>query len=276
MPGSVIAVTGLALGPVGSISQTDFPLLSPRKVRAADTLNINFGEVSVLNLDNTYSSVAQFILNGGTLDGNMPLGIAKDTVKTNSYYPLNGGTNMPGGFYAPGEEVNMLTRGTINGAIAFGTPTGAGGPVFVRTALNGAHPLSLVGNFDAQPDGTVAGVALAGNTGNSTIGTLSLGTAPAAGIYHVVYTDATHFNVFDPNGRFIGSGVNGTPFTSTGVNFTATTGGTPMVRGDGFTVTTTMSNIVVPNFVFKTGILSQEPNLAQITAQITILERKMC
>jgi hypothetical protein len=259
MPGSVIPVTGLILGPVGSISQTDFPLLSPRKVRTADTLNIAFGEASVLNLDNTYSSVAQFILNGGTLQPNTPLGIAKDTVQTNPYYPLAGGTNMPAGFYAPGVEVNMLTRGTINGAIANGTPTGAGGPVFVRTSLNGAIPLSLVGAFDAVPDGTLAGAASAGNTGNATIGTLSLGSAPAAGIYHVVFTDATHFNVFDPAGIFIGSGTTGVAFTSTGVNFTATAGGTPMVRGDGFTVTTTMKNIVIPNFVFKTGILSTDP-----------------
>lgn len=275
MPGSVIPVTGLILGPIGSISQTDFPLISPRLLRLADTLNLGYGDPFVLNLDNTYSSVAQFILGGGTLDGDMPIGIAKDDVRTNPYYPIGGGTSMPAGVYVPGTEVNGLTRGTINAQIRNGTPAGAQSPVFIRTALNGAVPLGVVGGFEATPDGTLAAVALAGNTGNTTLGTLSLGSAPAPGAYTVVYTDATHFNVFSPSGRFIGSGVNATPFTSTGVNFTATTGGTPMVRGDGFTVTTTLKSVVVPNFVFKTGILSTDAATSQISAQITILERRM-
>lgn len=277
MPGSVIPVTGLTLGPIGSISQTDFPLLSPRKVRATDTLNINFGEVSVLNLDNTYSSLAQFILLGGALTPQMALGIAKDTVMTNPYYPLAGGTNMPAGFYAPGIEVNMLTRGTINCAVNVGQPAGAGTPVFIRTALNGAFGAGVVGGIEGAADGTApVGAASPGNTGNATIGTLSLGSAPANGIYHVVFTDATHFNVFDPSGLYVGTGTTGVAFTSTGVNFTITAGATAMVRGDGFTVTTAMKTIVVPNLVFKTGILSTDPASGQIAAQITILERKMC
>jgi hypothetical protein len=277
MPGSVIPVTGLILGPVGSISQTDFPLLSPRKVQLADTLNINFGDPAVLNANNSYSSVAQFILNGGVLTPGTPIGVAKDTVKTNSYYPLAGGTAMAGGFYAPNEEVNLLTRGTINVAINNGTPAGAGSPVFIRQTANGAIPLGLVGGFEAVADApTPVAAALAGNTGNTTLGTLSAGAAPFNGAYHVIYTDATHFNVFDPNGVFVGTGVNGTAFASSGVNFLATTGGTAMVRGDGFTVTVTSKTIVIPNIVFKTGILSTDNATGQITAQVTLLNRLMC
>jgi hypothetical protein len=277
MPGSVIPVSGLILGPVGSISQTDFPLLSPRKVQAADTLNINFGDPAVLNLNNTYSSVAQFILNGGTLNGSMPLGVAKDTVKTNNYYPLPGGVGSPGGFYMPDEEVNLLTRGSINVAVNHGTPAGAGSPVFIRAVINGAISGAPVGGFEAAADAPApTAAALAGNTGNTTLGTLTAGTAPLNGAYDVIYTDATHFNVFDPTGKYVGSGVNGTAFTSTGVNFTATTGGTAMVRGDGFTVTVASKTILVPNFVWKTGILSTDPATSQITAQLTILNRLMC
>lgn len=276
MPGSVIPVTGLILGPVGSISQTDFPLISPRLLRPADTLNLGYGDPFVLNLDNTYSSIPTFVAGGGVLTGATPVGIAKDDVRTNPYYPIQGGTAMPAGVYAPGTEVNGLTRGTINCAILNGTPAGAQSPVFIRTVLNGAFPTSLIGSFEAVADGTApVAAALAGNTGNTTLGTLSNGVAPFNGAYRVIYTDATHFVVYDPFDNYVGTGINGTPFTSTQINFTATTGGTPMVRGDGFTVTTALKNVIIPNFVFKTGILSTDNASGQITAQITILNRLM-
>lgn len=154
MPGSVIPVTGLLNGPVGAISQTDFPLISPRKVRITDTLPVNFGDPVVLNATNDYSSVAQFVLLSGTLTATTPLGIAKDTVETNAYYPLGGGTNMAAGQYVAGMDANVLTRGTINVAINHGTPPGAGSPLFVRIVLNGAIPLGVVGGFEAVADST--------------------------------------------------------------------------------------------------------------------------
>ena len=70
MPVSVIPVTGALEQPVGAISQTDFPLISPRLVETTDTLNINFGDPFVLNPDNTYSSVASY--NGRTVDLPLP------------------------------------------------------------------------------------------------------------------------------------------------------------------------------------------------------------
>jgi hypothetical protein len=129
MPYSVIPVTGLVLGPIGSISQTDFPLVSARQVNATDTLNINFGDPFVLNENNTYSSVAQFIATYGVFallslaeaNPSDPFGIAKDSVQPNTYYPLNGGTHMPAGAYLPGMMVNGLTRGTATVAINNGT-----------------------------------------------------------------------------------------------------------------------------------------------------------
>jgi hypothetical protein len=154
MPGSVIPVTGLVNGPIGSISQTDFPLVSPRQVNPTDTNNIGFGDPTVLNANSTVSSVKQFLANGGTLTANTPLGIAKDAVETNGYYPLNGGTAMPAGQYPPGVIANILTRGTINVKINNGVPAGAGSPVYVRIAANAAIPNGVVGGFEAVADGT--------------------------------------------------------------------------------------------------------------------------
>lgn len=278
MPASVIPVTGLVLGPIGSISQTDFPITTPRPINASDALVPNFGDAMILNLNNTYSSIKQWITNAsGVLKSSTPVCFAQANVKTNTNYPTNGfGSDNSSGYYPAGSEADALTRGTMNVALNNGTPAGAGAPVFIRTVLNGAIPLGVIGGIEAVADGTIASAALAGNTGNTTLGTLSIGSAPANGAYTVIYTDATHFNVYDPFGTPVGSGVNGTPFASTGVNFTATTGGTPMVRGDGFTVTTTMKTIVVPNLVFKTGIVSTDPDTGLNTVQVTILERRVC
>lgn len=283
MPISVIPVTGLVLGPIGTISQTDFPLVSPRQVNPTDTLNINFGEPFVLNPNNTYSSIAQYILSNSAaalaalcngIPGS-PFGIAKDAVETNAYYPLNGGVNMPAGAYAPGMMVNGLTRGTISAQINNGTPVGANSPAYIRTVLNGAIPAGVVGGFEAVPDGTLASTANAGNTGNATAGTLSLGTGAQNGAYSVLFQSATAFTVYDPSGRVVGTGVNGTPFAGGQVVFTVTAGGTPMVRGDGLTITVTAKTLFIPNIVFKTGVLSTDPNTGKVAAQLTILERKV-
>jgi hypothetical protein len=154
MPASVIPVTGLNLGPVGSISQSDFPLRTPRQVRPTDTLNLAFGETAVLNSDNTYSSVAEFILLSGTLAADTPLGLAAANTRTNGTFPLAGtqGAATPAGYYAPGNIADVMTQGTMNVQVNHGTPT-AGGTVYVRVALNGAIPAGVVGGIEAAADG---------------------------------------------------------------------------------------------------------------------------
>jgi len=75
------------------------------------------------------------------------------------------------------------------------------------------------------------------NTGN---GTIALGS-PAyvagfqSGTYEMVYVSATEFEVYDPYGRLVGAGKNGTAFSNQ-IVFTATAGGTAFVAGDGFTI----------------------------------------
>ena len=154
MPATVIPVTGLALGPVGSISQTDFTLRTPRMVQSADTLNLNFGETAVLNLNNTYSSLKTWIAASGTLTATVPLGIAVANTRTNGVFPLAGGQNVSGGYYPPGTIADVLTKGTINVSVNNGTPAGAGSPVYIRKILNGAIPAGVVGGIEAVADST--------------------------------------------------------------------------------------------------------------------------
>lgn len=86
--------------------------------------------------------------------------------------------------------------------------------------------------------GTATGAAQAGNTGNATIGAVTVGTKAKPGVYIVEFTAATTFIVLDPDGVVVGNGVTGTAFTvSDHIDFTVTAGGTPMVVGDGFNVT---------------------------------------
>lgn len=255
MPGAVIPVTGLLNGPVGAISQTDFPLISPRKVNSSDTLNVNYGDPVVLNANNTNSSVAQFIANAGSLTALTPLGIAKETVQTNVYYPLGGGTNMPGGIYPPGTDGNFLTRGTINVAINNGTPAGAGSPVYIRTALNAAVPLGLVGGFEAVVDPNPVAT-----TGTATISTTALTVASGTGIK--VGQTVTGVGVA-PNTTVVA--VAGTAVTLS-LAVTAALSATAVSFG---------ATVVYPNIVFKTGVLSTDPITGQVTAQVTILERLM-
>ena len=180
MPASIIPVTGLILGPVGSFSQTDFPVVSPRLINATDTAGPNFGDAVVLNLNNTYSSVATFISqDSSSVTATTPIGFAVANVKTNTFYPTNGteGTIANTGNYPPTSEADVLTRGTINIAVPAGTPAGAGSPVFIRTALNlGVAPNSVVGSIE--------GSTLTGNvqlTSGIVFKTGILSTDPATG-----------------------------------------------------------------------------------------------
>jgi hypothetical protein len=160
MPASIIPVTGLILGPIGSVSQTDFPITTPRLINATDTLVPNFGDTLVLNSNNTYSSVAQYItVDSSSVTGTTPIAFAQANVKTNTCYPTAGngtGTIANSGNYPAGSECDALTRGTINVAVPYGTPTGAGAPVYIRTETSGSYPNSWIGAIEGQ--------SLTGNT----------------------------------------------------------------------------------------------------------------
>lgn len=86
---------------------------------------------------------------------------------------------------------------------------------------------------------TAAAAALGTNVGNGTFGAVTLvTTATQVGVYSLVYTSATAFTVTAPDGDS-STGTNGVAFSALGIGFTMTTGATPMVAGDGFTITVT-------------------------------------
>jgi hypothetical protein len=157
MPATVIPVKGLYLGFVGNISNEGYSLRTARQVKSTDTNSIAFGETLVLNSDNTYSSVKQFIATSGAaaFTATVPIGIAASNVNINPTYNVQGTNNVltPSGSYLPASICDALVQGTINVYCANGTPT-AGGAVYVRKILNGAIPNGVVGGLEAVADGT--------------------------------------------------------------------------------------------------------------------------
>jgi hypothetical protein len=85
-----------------------------------------------------------------------------------------------------------------------------------------------------------AAAAVAGtNTGNGTVGTVTLGAGAKQGTYKIIFvepgTNLGTFIVEDPQGTVIGDGVVGTAFAGE-IGFTITDGATDFVPGDRFHV----------------------------------------
>lgn len=103
---------------------------------------------------------------------------------------------------------------------------------------NAVVPGEVLGRLIA---GAIAqGDADAGNTGDGTIGTLSVGDGAIEGAYRAVCveseTDAGAFIVEDPEGRQIGTATVGQAF-DTQIGFTISDGATDFAAGDAFTIT---------------------------------------
>jgi hypothetical protein len=250
MPATIIPVQGIYLGFVGNISNEGYSLRTPRQVNLTAN-NIGFGETLVLNSNNTYSSVKQFIAGGGTMTATTPMGIAVSNVHTNGVWPQNGGTNLSAGFFAPGQMCDALVQGTINVYVQNGTPTGAQGPVYLRVALNAAIPAAVVGGLEAVVDPN----PVTGLTITTTSGSNSATVSSATGL--VVGQIVSSANL--PAGTSI-TAISGTTLTLS-ANATAGASGT---------AATFTSNLLLTNVVFKTGYLETDG-----TAQVTILLRQM-
>lgn len=135
------------------------------------------------------------------------------------------------GMRANTEPENVISR----------TVESAGGIAFGQPAFRGEDDHGCVAGeaFDA----TAVGTADAGNTGGGTITATPAVTAGAMqGTYRVVHTSAgatAAFNVYDPNGSFVGNGVTGTEFSSGGLTFTVTDSGVDPAIGDSYSVVVT-------------------------------------
>lgn len=88
--------------------------------------------------------------------------------------------------------------------------------------------------------GAATPTAFAGNTGNGTCGTVTVGAGAKVGTYKVVViepgTNVGTFTVEDPDGVTIGKGVVATAFSGGGLGFTIADGATDFVAGDGFNI----------------------------------------
>lgn len=88
---------------------------------------------------------------------------------------------------------------------------------------------------------SASAAAFSGNTGNGTMGTITVSSGAINGAYKLVIieaaTDAGAFQVEDPNGKIIGTGNVAAAFSKSGLAFTLADGATDFVAGDGFTIT---------------------------------------
>jgi hypothetical protein len=87
--------------------------------------------------------------------------------------------------------------------------------------------------------GAGVATATAGNTGNATSSAVTANGNAAVGSYNVVFTAATAFEIYAPNGNMRGVGATGTAVAVDGVGFTITAGATPMIVGDSFVIAVT-------------------------------------
>jgi hypothetical protein len=77
------------------------------------------------------------------------------------------------------------------------------------------------------------------NTGNGTFGTITVADTAQQGSFLVLFSAATVFAVYKPDGTICKTaGATGTKFVDGGLSFTITAGGTAFVSGDSFIIST--------------------------------------
>lgn len=112
------------------------------------------------------------------------------------------------------------------------------------TVVSGAGVLSansVLGKITKA--GTATSAALGTNTGNGTMGTVTVSAGAIAGDYVLTIiepaTNLGNFTVEDPNGVLIGHGTVGSAFSAGGLAFTLADGSTDFVAGDQIKITVT-------------------------------------
>ena len=93
------------------------------------------------------------------------------------------------------------------------------------------------GTVIGQQTNNSVNVAAGTNTGNGTVGAVSIGATQTFGAFVLTATSATNFTVVDPEGAALPNATVGTPYANAEINFTITAGGTAFVAGDKFTLT---------------------------------------
>jgi len=105
--------------------------------------------------------------------------------------------------------------------------------------ISGADLLAgtVLGKITKGSAAAVAGT----NTGNGTMGSITVGAAAVAGVYTLrvtaIASNAGSFQVTDPDGDVVGVGTVAVAFTSNGLAFTLADGSTDFAVGDTFAIT---------------------------------------
>lgn len=107
------------------------------------------------------------------------------------------------------------------------------GTVINESATDILLPGSLLGRLTT---GTAAATADSGNTGNPTVGTITVTSEALIGAYVLTFLTATTFSVARPDGALLANGATGVAYDQGGLGFTVTAGATPAVEGDAFTI----------------------------------------
>lgn len=123
-----------------------------------------------------------------------------------------------------------VTAGTKISAL--GTGTGGAGTYTVDTSQT-ASSTTITAT-------AAAATAWSGNTGNGTMGAITVTTGAKLGTYKLAIvepgTNVGTFLVFDPGGLIVGKGAVASAFSAGGLAFTLADGSTDFVAGDGFDI----------------------------------------
>jgi hypothetical protein len=143
----------------------------------------------------------------------------------------------------------------------------AGNFPLVTDTVTLAAGLSLTrGTLIGQQNGAATFARTSTDTGNFTCSAITVNADAKPGIYSIVFTGATSFEVFDPNGAALPAGATGTAYTEE-LGFTLTAGGTAAVAGDTATLTVAGSNFVEASLTATDG--SQSPGTWAVLAEDT-------
>jgi hypothetical protein len=109
--------------------------------------------------------------------------------------------------------------------------------IVISSAAAAMEPGTVLGRIR----GTASAAALGTNTGNGTMGAITLGAGAKEGVYKLVIVEpasnAGAFVLEDPSGAVVGHGNVASAFAGGGLSFTLADGATDFVAGDSFAIT---------------------------------------
>jgi len=143
--------------------------------------------------------------------------------------------------------VTAVTSGTLSvGQTISGSGVTAGTKITALGTGTGGTGTYTVGTSQTASSTTItatsaAAAAYSGNTGNGTMGAITVSAGAKVGAYMLTIlepgTNIGNFTVHDPDGILIGQGDVAAAFSAGGLAFTLADGSTDFVAGDGFTIT---------------------------------------